>query len=181
MNDIKTYWLFYLKPEKLREEFKYYMTGKLYAYTDSKELRDIFLLQRNMKHFDMQKQKFSKKEIHAITEEFQSGYLVQKELVTHTEDNIIHKVSMVLTQKEYSVVMNMGISYMYSSHKLLQIDINTRIFAWKYREALDDLLVSYINMINKGEIMIIDDKTKLRVDELNVFMRMFGVLLDPMK
>ena len=106
MNETFTYWFFYKKEKG----------SPLYAYTDRKELKERFLLERNKKKFKLKKKKLTKEEIHILTEEYNEGYLEEFPFVTkflHKEQYRVIKVSLVITKMERISISNLASSLIY--------------------------------------------------------------------
>lgn len=122
------YWLIYIKSTDINIAYE------LYAYTDNKKYMKQFVEERDMNKFIVMMKKLTKNEIHMLTEEFNSSFLIPLEGKTRTEGKkYIGQFSIIATKAEKLNVMNtctdVIMSKMWSS-----ICYDPMLFKNKYKE-----------------------------------------------
>jgi len=95
------YWLIYIKSTDIDIAYE------LYAYTDNKKYMKQFKEERNMDKFLIMMKKLTKKEIHQLTEEYNSSFLIPFEGKTRVEsEKYIDQFSIMATKEEKLNVVN---------------------------------------------------------------------------
>lgn len=162
------YWLFYLG-------------GKIYGYTDNKEVADTFKAQRDMRQFTMKKEDLNSEEVHWIAENHKSKIINIRKLKT-SDDRLKHAVDILfaLTDIEYNSVRSLANFHIYNKLYVNCWD-NPNIFNGAIYDALRkigylEFYRTIIGMDTKNPKS--EDNVILTVDEFQVFLNEYGSMIN---
>ena len=154
-------YIFYLRGESHIDE--------LYAYTDSKKYRDMFLIQRNPKMFTMKKVSMSRDEFDHFSHAFNRESL--QIIPLSTEDSDIYMVMTILEETSIEEFINSADNEINDLYKDLVLQSN---FPKKYISEIEKLCTTYYYKETK-------DGTKdifSRANMFRVFVRLYGNTLN---
>lgn len=106
------YWFIYRKPTPEEESLEPDSDVLLYAYTDKKDLFELFCEQRNMKMFRIKKRKISRAMVNFYADNFPHLYLMEKEGKTHETKTTLMDFRLSLTKEEYNHVYSCNQFYL---------------------------------------------------------------------
>lgn len=182
MNELYKYWFYYIKPEYLHLVNTESDDSLLYAYTDNKELSDIFKSQRDMSKFFVVKREIDRSEVNYLAKYFSREYLIKKEIKTKSKGigSTIIDYNLVITSTEFNLIQS-------ASSKIIILDLWTRawtspyIFNNKYLEAFDKIGYKWrydtLNAGKENNKNIDKMGENIQPDLLSTFIREFGFLL----
>lgn len=184
----KNCWLFYLRSDKIPEKqlsiLMGFMHGNLYAYALEKSVAKKFKKQRCSKYYYCRKVEKTERLVCLLTDKFQGGILSNRPLQTRIFDDVTAGVKVIMTDSEYNFIISTVVTYQFRPNTLfdpvipLQWIPDIRIFKKKYREALQVLHYDYFRLCLSGDILMLDDDSVFKFDELRVFLNYFGIFMD---
>lgn len=159
-----------------------YEDEPIYAYSDNKEIAELFESTRNMEIFIKKKKNLSVKEIHELCKIHTKQYLKIRKLTTKSPNYKKVEVPMAITTSEELVfdAHTLKISYDIWCHTNL---VQPKIFTRPIRELLNKIKYDYIyhtGMSDKNKSDILDDidpldfkHANMSLDELSIFLNIF--------
>lgn len=175
MNDQYKYWLIYIKSTDINIDLE------LYAYTDKKSYMKQFKMERNMNKFVIIEKNLSKEEVHRLTVDYNTLYLLQLKGRTRLNSkNYIGNFSIVVTKEERLNVVNVC-SDVILSKIWATIEYRPNIFKKKYQTAL--LLMGYTDAYKYLSLDFCsnsrfeDIAAEFEPDYLNTFLSIYSDLM----
>jgi hypothetical protein len=179
MSDITyKYWLFILKDEYIEDSpLDISEDYPLYAYTDSKELYNQFLEERDENRFLVVKKYLRKEEVSNLTREYRNFYLAKRELSTSSKNNEPENISLVMTLEEEKM-MNLESMCILNNFVYKFEPFPVGIFVDSILKALKVLRYHDLMKVHEGESTVsigINElkEFQIKIDELGVFIKLF--------
>ena len=128
-----TYYIFYLKSDK-----------SIYAYTTSKEDRDIFYLTRDMSKFKLRKEKLQKDDVSYLTKNHRHNIIMNYKFKIYKDgDDII----LPITEMERMDIERKGYQITFVDIFAKVMNVPSEIFNDEVLEILNDIYYTYIEYI----------------------------------
>lgn len=174
INNTYTYWLYYWID--LSNDSQDYT---LYAYTDTKELADLFELFRDMSKFKKKKKELTKDEIHYLASNETDKYMKMTTLEIYDKNKKVYgNMKTAITMNE-SVTLQNCINNINFGLICKYCWIDPNIFEDRIKKSLKilryDKCYEYIYNDSKGY-----ESKFIKADELGIFVRYFGKTLKSM-
>lgn len=118
------YYIFYLKSDK-----------SIYGYTTSKQIRDFFILTRDMSKFKLKTEKLTRNDVNYLTVHYKYGMIINYDFKINTEGDVM---TLPITEMEQMNIEHKG-------YQTALVDIFTHV--WIPSDIFDDEIQEFLNNI----------------------------------
>ena len=159
--------------------FIYYLEKDIYAYTDEKSKADNFEKFRDLHLFKKERREISKEEVNILAKNYKLQRLTDYDFLDKDGKN---NIVLSITEMEKIEVINHSVnirektiySYCWSPHTIFKKDIKKALVNLKYHIFHDTISASSpLKLID----MFPNIEKEATIDELNVFVKLFGKYL----
>lgn len=184
---MKKVYIFYL--EKSRFCNKMNIIGKsdsedeyinpIYAFTTEAKLKNMFILQRNMKYFNLEEHYLSEEDFKEFKNKYIKYQLSESELVTKDKNNKETLFHWISTIDEYEVLEGCSYDNEYIT-MIEEVRFNKRIIYSlnkKYFQALANLKVPLLLEYFEGHVDDIMLNENIALDEMGMMLNLHGIFM----
>lgn len=184
------YWVFYIDPKYINDlSCIIHDDNCIYAYTDSKEIADLFEEFHDMEKFRRKKIPLTKEEVSNLATDELNQYLKKRKITTKDENGKKTEIEIAVTKQEEKLidlqVMSILNNIAYKLPKVpfpinaLQDNLIKELNKFYFFEIVNNLVVQNPSdfMIYGDHIEIYPKKSKIFADELSIYVYLFHDLL----
>ena len=163
------YWVYYLVNDTDKPS--------LYAYTNDKDIKNLFESNRNMRYFVKEKKFYNREEIRNLIEYYQTEHLtvVYIDVYDKGRQKWIPGVPFALTEAEKLDIGNLAIQLNDKAVLYTNIKYNPKIFNDDIINALE--VLGYMDLIRDFKDPGREYDTRIIADQFGILLRLYGKLM----